>query len=77
MNISTERLNLHDCNTRNSRNIEQHKLKLFEKKTSFIGVVFLFNLPNCILKEHNLRVKKILKDYLLKPPLYSFHKYLN
>ncbi len=45
--------NCHDYNTRQNRHVDRHRLKFYEKKTSFIGTKFLFNLPSNIKNEEN------------------------
>lgn len=73
----TSNSNLHSYNTRNSRYIEQHNLKFFEKKTNFMGTKFLSKLPSNIRNENNFeKLKKLLKNYLLTLTLYSLDEFL-
>lgn len=68
----------HQHDTRISRGVKQHKLKIFEKKTNFIGSRFLFRLPKELLLEQNLKKFKLkLKNYLLQLSLYSFEEFLS
>ena len=62
----------HEYNTRNKSKLlfPQHKLKFFEKKPSYVGIRFLYGLPDDIRNEQNIvKFKKLLKSYLLATPL--------
>ena len=68
----------HNYDTRGRNNIATpaHKLKFFEKKTSYAGGKFYNRLPNFIKNEvNNYKFKALLKSYLISKPLYSIEEY--
>lgn len=74
--------NVGECHNYNLRNlgnivIPAHKLKFFEKKTSFAGSKFFNYLPEYIKKERNniVKFKKLTKSFFVATPLYSIDEY--
>jgi len=68
----------HNYETRSRNNIDTpaHRLKFFEKKTSYAGGKFFNKLPIFIKNENNIfKFKELLKAYLISKPLYSINEY--
>src|SRR5436190_22988817 len=62
----------YDIRGRNNIATPAHRLKFFEKKTSYAGGKFYNRLPNFIkIEVNNYKFKALLKSYLISKPLYS------
>jgi len=62
--------------TRSNRYVQQHNLKFYEKKASFIGTKFLFSLPKNIRQEQNFKkFRNLLRNYLAGLSLYSLDEF--
>src|SRR5436190_11724526 len=61
---------------RNKFMIPNHRLKFFEKKSSYVGVKCMNKLPMCLINISNYeKFKYNLKGYMLSKPLYSIDEF--
>uniref|UniRef100_A0A1B6LTV8 Reverse transcriptase domain-containing protein n=1 Tax=Graphocephala atropunctata TaxID=36148 RepID=A0A1B6LTV8_9HEMI len=70
--------NNHSYETRNRNNfmIPSHKLKFFEKKTSYVGIKCINRLPSVFKNVTNYdKFTNMLKSYMLSKPLYSVEEF--
>uniref|UniRef100_A0A1B6KWR8 Reverse transcriptase domain-containing protein n=1 Tax=Graphocephala atropunctata TaxID=36148 RepID=A0A1B6KWR8_9HEMI len=68
----------HGYETRHRGNIliPRHRLKFYEKKTSFIGGKCINILPDLIKNENNFtKFKSLLKQFIIDRPLYSIEEF--
>lgn len=68
----------HSYDTRFRQNfaIPKHRLKFFEKMTTYMGGKFINKLPHLIKQENDPnKFKKVLKKFIISRPLYSLDEY--
>lgn len=79
-NNSVSEVPLHSYNTRNRAETitNQHNLKVYEKKPTYMGLKFLKKIPKEIKREKEIKVfYRKLKQYLIDKVVYSFDEFFN